>query len=276
MWPDGAENGPDWNHYARVSGKAKTWSGANHVIKNTGGDYRTQPHSFLFDFSKDADVSVLQDCTWLRDVFWTPIRHLTLESSTNTAYLLPAGMGGIAALIEEAEKNNYPQGTRINIRPDDPVDGEYFDSWEGDIGALESSVSTPLNSVLMPGRDITLRATYTTNAPSPGPSPTPMRPRIASMALQHPAPAVAGAGGMQPLGLTLSSVVSILYEGHPQTDYVLEWTPSLGMADWQPLPIAYREVLGDTADGQRQVLLSAEIPANQPQGFFRMRTPAVQ
>lgn len=274
MWPDGAESGPDWNHYARVSGKEGTWSGANHVIKNTGGEYNTQLHTFLFDFEKDEDVSVLQDCTWLRNVNWTPIRHLTLESATNTAYLLPAGMGGIAALIEEAKENNYPQGTRITIRPDDPEDGEYFDSWEGDIAALVLPVTTAINSVLMPGNDVTLRATYTTNAPSPGPGPAPiMPPKIKALSLQHPAVAPAGADGQRALAIGQSTLVSVLYDGQPQTDYTLEWTPSLTTANWQPLTVIYREVLGDTTDGRRQVLLSAEIPENQPQGFFRVHPP---
>jgi len=126
----------------------------------------------------------------------------------------------------------------------------------------------------MPGNDVTLRATYTTNAPSPGPGPAPiMPPKIKALSLQHPAVAPAGADGQRALAIGQSTLVSVLYDGQPQTDYTLEWTPSLTTANWQPLTVIYREVLGDTTDGRRQVLLSAEIPENQPQGFFRVHPP---
>jgi len=263
-----------------ISGKEQLWSDAWIVVKNgtMGRDAAVNKrHTFLFDYTKDIDVSVFNDCAWLREGYWTPTLKLTLESATNMTYTLPPAFVGIAEVATEAERYNiYPQGTVVEIMPDGPADGYYFDSWEGDVFALNGPITLATNAVTMPFRDIVLRATYTTNAPTlpPGPSPVQPQARITALAMKAPSPAMAIQGAASPAAAPAGASLVLMFEGLPQTDYVLEWTPALGAdANWQRLTVVYREVLGDTADGRRQIRLTAAIPPDVPQGFFRMRNP---
>jgi hypothetical protein len=259
-----------------MSGKEKGWwSTATLVVKNGEDDRETARkalRTFLFKYHKDEDVSVFDDCVWLRSGVWTPTVLLTLESATNTAYTLPAQFAGNAEVIEEAKKYNiFPVGTQVTLQAYPPEDGYYFDSWEGNLAVPPQ---TPV-TITMPTNDVVLRATYTTNAPSiPPPSPF-ASARITGLTVQPSVRQGFQAYGTAPSSTPPAGQVVIEFDGLPQTDYALEWTPSLTGQDavWQPLTIAYREVLGDTADGRRRVRLYADIPGNAPQGFFRILTP---
>ena len=257
-----------------VSGKEQSWSTASAVVRNGDVDRETAiktRHTFLFDYSKDTDVSVFLDCAWLRAGTWTPTFQLKVEKGTNTSYSLPPAFIGNADVIDEAERRNiFPVGTQITLLADVPDEGYYFESWAGNLAL--PSVANP--TFVMPRYDVSVWATYTTNAPPSSPAPLPLT-HITSLAVLPAAPPQNSSSTVFALTPPTATVV-LVFEGQPFTDYALEWTPSLmtaAGATWQPLKVLYREVLGDTAEGYRKVRLTAEIPSDAPQGFFRMCTP---
>jgi hypothetical protein len=258
-----------------VFGKDKVWSTTTFVVKN-GDEARDAAkqklRNFLFNYRKDVDISVFEDCAWLQTGTWTPTFLLQLASATNTAYTLPAAFVGNADVIEEASHNIFPVGTSISLRADTPPEGQYFDSWEGNV----MLPAVPNCTFTMPAYDVTAKATYTTNAPAGPMPPEPglSQTRITGLAFQP-------STSVTPLGLqTLSRAatggsVVLQFEGLPQTDYVLEWTPVLGASEalWLPIPVTYREVLGDAPNGLRLIRLYTEIPSDVARGFFRVRAP---
>jgi uncharacterized repeat protein (TIGR02543 family) len=258
-----------------TAGKEESWHDASHVVRSGTENRETASktlRTFLFKYSKDSDVSVLQDCVWMRQGLWTPTFKLTLDSAVVVSYTLPAAFAGMAAVIEEAEEYQiFPVGTSLTLAPEPAPDGMVFDSWEGDVFVLTNAVS-PVCTFLMPEGDIALTATYV-DAPLP-PSGSGLRAAstITSLRLTPGSPdaltrSLTGETQTQPTVLTLD------FTGAPQTEYLLEWIPSLsGDGVWQSLPIAYRQVLGDTEDGQRAIRLFATLPADTPQAFFRLRT----
>jgi len=278
MYGEGKDDGtPDrW-----VSGKEEAWVSTSFVVKNGETDRdiaRRMLRTFLFKYSKDSDVSVFKDCAWLRNGIWAPTFLLALDSATNINYTLPAAFAGIPDAVDEAERNIFPAGTVVRFEAVPPADGYYFDSWEGNL--IVPSVTNPV--ITMPSYDVFLRATYTTNVPpaSPTPPATPApQTRITALSVL-PASAQLGVqssgAALSPAAPSESATVVLQFEGASQTDYALEWATSLSgsEATWQPLTVIYREVLGDQPNGTRLVRLYAQIPADAPQGFFRLKGPS--
>ncbi len=241
----------------------------------TRDENRSLKRIFNFRYSKDSDVSVFEDCGWLRDVVWMPTFALQMTGGTNTSYTLPGPYAFIPEAVREAEKNIFPVGTQISILADPPETGKYFDRWTGTTGALNpGDITAAACTFFMPPYDVSLTATYTTNAPSPSPQPTSpaAQSRITSFALVPTTPALAA--GAAALAAALPSMtVQLAFEGAVQTDYEVCFSPALAGPEcvWQTLPVTYSEALGDTPDGRRLLRVYVEPPAGLPQGFFRLQ-----
>ena len=261
-----------------ISGKEESWRSVYHVIKSGNEDRGTASknlHHFLFEYSKDQDVSVFQDCAWLRQGLWTPTFKLTLNSGTIVSYTLPAAFDSMPEVIEEAsEYHVFPIGTTLTIAADPAAEGKAFDSWEGDVFVLSSAVAS-FNTFVMPASDISLTATYVdvvTTSPSGSTSGLLAASAATITSLQIETDSTAQVRSLtEPDG----ALVTLEFSGTAQTDYQLEWTPSLSGAEssWQQLTILYREVLSDTSDENRQIKLYARTPSATPQGFFRLKSP---
>ena len=260
-----------------ISGKHYTaLQEASRVVQNdpkkTREVNRNLKRIFDFRYTKDGDVSVFQDCGWLRGASWTPTFSLQFVAGTNTFYALLPPFDSIPDAVSEAAKNIFPAGTPIAIAADPPPEGLYFDrwTWVGSGVALSDSTS-PVTFLLMPNSDVILTANYTTIAPV-GPSPSAPQARITSFAM---APAAAApAAGAAALSAALPAMsVALSFEGAVQTAYEVFFSPALTGPEcvWQTLPITASEALGDTADGRRQLRVTAEAPADALQGFFRIQ-----
>ncbi|MEI7901035.1 MAG: hypothetical protein WCK89_12355, partial [bacterium] len=360
----------DGNRTNWISGKGTgTWSFTSFVLPNLPGKPRDVNRSlkriFTYRYQKDRDVSMFEDCAWLRHVVWEPTYALQLTQGTNTAYDLPAPYDTIWDAINEAKAGIFPAYTKVTILADPAADGFFFDKWTGEnvdeaLGPLakirnptflmptydlfltatyttnaptpqylltvvngsesgngtdgkgsalypaDTSISVSANvppagqyfdrwdgtvwvfspgeiinpnpaPFKMPGYDIVLTATFTTNAPAPNPKlPSSAPARITGLAVQpaqqsvlpaHPAP------GIQTFGAEALALQVVLdFEGFSQTDYAITWSPDLAspLGLWQPLDIQYCKVLGDSANGLRLIRLYVEIPASSPCGFFRI------
>ena len=265
-----------------ISGKERSWFMSSYVVTNLPSVERdinlATPHEFLFKYSKDRDVSVFEDCAWLRGAKWTPTFFLDTFSAAITSFTLASPLGTIPEVWEEIAKGIYPAGTPITVQAFPPPAGYYFDSWEGTVSMFTSpaDVINPNPSFLMPRYDAFLLATYTTNAPSPAPTPVSIaaQTRITGLAIQPAIASVKPALWNQALGAdALANQVVLEFEGSAQTSYDLTWSPDLTspVSQWQPLTVRYREVLGDSPNGLRMIRLYVEIPASAPRGFFRIR-----
>ena len=259
-----------------ISGKEESWSTASVVVKNGLSDRETARktrHDFLFDYTKDVDVSVFKDCAWMRDGFWTPTSKLTLSDATNTVYVIPSIFAGLPDVIEEArDRMIYPQGTALTVEARAPGDGYVFVGWVGDVYVLTNS--GPIVTFLMPERDVKLGALFVLASTLPTP-PASAQARVTALSITPAALASRSVSSAAGDAAATGGSVALMVEGYLQIEYTLEWTPSLtgSAAGWQTLPVVYREILGTTLDGRRQILLRAAIPAQAKQGFFRVKTP---
>jgi hypothetical protein len=268
-------DGKEPERLRRMSGKEKTWGFEYYAITNLPAKTRLENiatiHDFRFDYSKDEDVSVFIDCVWLRSGVWTPPFMLDLGSATNL-FTLASPFDSIQEMKNEAKAGVYPVGTAIDLFTFAPSEGWYFDRWVGTTSVLTpGDVTNPTASFNMPSFDVSLTATFTTNAPSPSPSPSTVQSRITGFAM---VPAGSAAAGGAALSVALPSMSVVLsFDGAVQTDYEVLFSPALMGPDclWQALPVTYSEVLGDTADGKRQLRVTAEAPAEAAQGFFRIQ-----
>ena len=278
FWATPDQDPTDLPH-AWMSGKDESWYNANHVVRNGEEARETAAktlRTFLFKYSKDVDASVLQDCVWLRDGLWTPTHKLTISSGRIVSFTLPAHVAGIGAVIEEAvEHQVFPVGTSLTIAADAPEEGQVFDSWEGDVFVL-SDITAATCTFTMPAKDISLTATYVDEPAAPPPGGSGALPGIGPAstitALRLQPEALPSAGALQSMSEPLGALCVIDFTGVPQTDYQLEWTPALAgpTALWQPLTVTYREILGDTEEGERHVRIHARVPSGATQGFFRL------
>ena len=273
---DGVDDGvPDrW-----IFGKDKVWSTTTFVVKNGDAGRETASkalRTFLFDFRKDIDISVFEDCAWLRTGTWTPTFKLQLQSGTVVTYVLPAQfVGNPDVIVEASEHNIFPIGTVIQIAAEPPPAGQVFAGWMGGPNldaVLGTNASIPICTFVMPGHDFSLTATYVS---IPSPSPSPSESSIMGIAIQKQTPQPeAAALGMQALSAPAAQTlwVELTYEADPLVHHDVYWSPALAgsACAWQPVPVSYREVLGDSADGIRLFRIRAEIPSAHGQGFFRI------
>jgi hypothetical protein len=252
-----------------ISGKETNWVSAAATMTNRPSLTRVQnqglSHELLFKYSKDSDVSIFDDCAWLRGGAWTPTFQLTLTSATNTFFVLPPSFAAIPAAQQEAVRNVYPGGTLVTISASAPVPTYYFDRWAGNVSVLPAGgVTNAITTFTMPGYDIALTATYSTNAPSASTNaPSPSAALITGLAIQQ-------------LTNSLPPTIQVVldFEGSSQTAYEVLWDTDLAspFSLWHPLDIRYCEVFGDTPAGLRLLRFYGEIPAPSTNGFFRIRT----
>ena len=275
-WLDYNPANTDEKPKCSISGKESVWGTGSIVVKNGTIDRDTARktcHTFLFDYTKDQDVSIFEDCAWLREGFWTPSSKLTLEAATCTSYIIPSIFAGLSEVIEDAKDNMiFPAGTLVDICPQWPAGSYAFAGWEGDVYAFSNYDETVLtNRLVIPPTDITLRARFVAISVTPAPA---ANAKATIMALSI-SPSVTPTLKTVTSSTASVGTVSLLFEGDVQTNYAIEWTPSLDTdnASWQPLSVIYRKIEGPISDGRSQIRLNAEIPANVPQGFFRVKAP---
>jgi hypothetical protein len=97
---------------------------------------------------------------------WAPTYALQLTKGTNTAYVLPSQYATISDAVSQAKEGIFPAGTQVTLLAEPAPDGLYFDRWASDNGAALGSWVTDVHpTFLMPSNDLSLTATYTTNAP---------------------------------------------------------------------------------------------------------------
>ncbi len=155
-----------------ISGKGDgTWHTSSFVVKNapdkSRDDNRAIKHFFKYRYAKDSDVSMFEDCAWLRSAVWSPTYMLQVLQGTNSAYVLPAPYNSIGDAVSEAKKGLFPANTQVTILADPAPEGLFFDRWTGnDVSALGPLVTDRNPTFLMPPTDLFLTATYTTNAPT--------------------------------------------------------------------------------------------------------------
>jgi len=263
-----------------ISGKEASWATDGYVVTNIirfTRSYNLQlNHTFNLAYRKDDDVSVFDDCTWLRDVSWTPTALLFLENATLDGYTIPPQFDFLTAVAEEAALLGcYPQGTTMSVSAK-TYTGLGFAYWTGGPNidtVLGADRFNPNPTFSMPGHDFMLSAAYTNVVASPAP-PITKQSKITTLSVTPAAASgAAPSGGYATLALAPTSLVDLTFEGSSQADYTLYWSPALvGPAcNWTPVPASYREVLGDTEDGRRIFRITAEIPADTPTAFFRVQ-----
>ncbi len=262
-----------------VYGKEKSWHTTDFVVKN-GGDARDSSsvmrRDFLFTYSKDSDVSVFEDCAWLRTATWTPTFQLVVTLGAVTSYVLPAAFVGNPDVIEEAENGIFPIGTQISVAANPPAFGQYFAGWVGgpNIDTVMNTGTTNEGcSFVMPGHDFKITATYA--ALIQAPAPAPLSTSIMSLTVQTQQASVAMLG-LEALSApsSASTWVELTLKSDPLSGQDLYWSPALAgpACQWQRVPVSTRQVLGDLEDGSRLFRFGAEIPSGQSQGYFRIQT----
>lgn len=264
-----------------ISGKEQAWAIDGYAVTNIIAWTREKnlktPHTFNYAYRKDGDVSVFDDCTWLRDVSWTPTVILYYQGATISSYTIPPQFTFLdAVLFEAAILGVYPQGTEISISAN-AYSGTAFAYWTGGpnidtvLGADRFNASPTFN---LPGHDFTMIPFYTNTTASPAPIIT-KQSKITGLTVQTaqpPALAAASDSGFATLAAAPTGWVELTFEGSAQTDYTLVWSPALvGLAcQWEAVPASYREILSQTEDGTCVFRISAEIPTDTPSGFFRV------
>lgn len=118
---------------ARISGKNVTWGGVTNTVTEAGA------HTFKWEYAKDGDTSVGQDCAWIADVVWAPRSALTVVN----------GSGGGPFYIGDA----------VPLAADAPLPFFTFDRWTGDTNGV-ADAGAPATLFTMPGQAATLTATY--------------------------------------------------------------------------------------------------------------------
>lgn len=259
-------------------GKEMVWEFAYHAITNlpnyTREENMAMTHKFRFDYSKDADVSVFNDCTWLRNGKWTPTFMLSLSMATITHIDLESPFDWLPEVQSEIKSGLYPKGTRLTIKAQD-VPGRYFGQWEGSAIRFApgcDKFQSPTTLIIWDG-DAWVEASYTTNPPSSSASATVAKPQITGIAMAAPA-MTAKTGVKAAYSVALPpAMVALSFEGALKTDYRVLFSPTLtGPACvWRELPVLYSEVQGDSAEGRHQFRVYVEAPEETQQGFFRLQ-----
>jgi hypothetical protein len=260
-----------------MSGKEEAWFSTGYAVTNiltrTRPDNSQIVHKLNFAYKKDGDTSVLKDNTWLRAVSWTPTILFTLTYGTLNSYTIPPQFLFLQPVLDEALLGFYPQGTIVSVSAPS-LSGSAFAYWAGGpnidtvLGA-NRYVSSP--TFALPGHDFTMTPIYTNLVVSPSPV-VPKQSKITNLSVQPPALAAAEAKPGAFASAPASGWVTLTFEGAPDSDYAIVWSPALVGPEcvWQPVPASYREVLGDTEDGKRLFRISAEVQAAGPACFFRV------
>jgi formylglycine-generating enzyme required for sulfatase activity len=119
---------------AQISGKNVTWASVTNTVLTAG------PHTFKWEYAKDGDTSVGQDSAWISDVVWTPRSSLTVENGSGDG--------------------DYFIGDVIPVTADPAPAHFMFDRWVGATNGV-SDVASPSATLVMPGTNIVVTATYT-------------------------------------------------------------------------------------------------------------------
>ena len=262
-----------------VSGKEKQWWTEYYVITNLATIDRKanleKPYEVTFKYSKDYSVSVNQDCTWLKNLVYTPTRLISLENASITTFTLPPALQGIYELSKEAEKSIYPVGTTIHLLADPPSDTNLvFDSWVGNATAYLSSTVSAAPTLTVPNFEVQLSATYrpaSTSGASSAPVGQSVRFVNVNVAQNISSPVISMNAAFARSVPT--ATVELFFECPPGQDYTVLFSTDLSAPEgnWVTLPVTERAVLGDTADGSRSVKVTTEVQATAPQGFFKLR-----
>jgi|GEM_PF-985877 len=118
---------------AQISGKDVTWSSVTNTVLTAG------PHTFKWEYAKDGDTSVGQDCAWIADVVWTPRSTLTVDNGSGDGDYF---VGDIVPVTADAASEHFT-----------------FDQWAGDTNGLTDPFAATTQFV-MPGNVAWLTATY--------------------------------------------------------------------------------------------------------------------
>ncbi len=159
-----------------TSGKAfGVWSNALFVVRTdprkTRDENRVLKRVLTYRYRKDGDVSVFEDCGWMRNAHWTPTFALQLVDATNEHYELQSPYrddpNRYAQVFGDADRNVFPSNSQVTVRAHLPPPSPYhhFERWTGSGASLltRDQLRNSTVTFVMPTNDVMMVATYTTN-----------------------------------------------------------------------------------------------------------------
>jgi uncharacterized repeat protein (TIGR02543 family) len=143
-WRVSSEADYDWLRFYEVGGSVTndisgTGGGWQHVAVTVLGA-ADAVHTFRWEYAKDVEEYVGDDCGWVDAVAWLPVYALTVNNGAGDGY--------------------YTNNTPVPIAADAPPQWQRFDRWTGDTDGVEN-VSVPSTTLVMSTNDAAVTATYT-------------------------------------------------------------------------------------------------------------------